>query len=156
MAWSHWADDGYNLERQRHSTKAGRDIFFYDQNITGWWVSEVARQTQTLGHVLKHSLSVCQRLAASMPSPIPTCLSVPSSLAQFSLGFSMPFLEKGGSKQKSMALLQPGFCLPSRALSTDTGWSWKREKEGWSLSTAVQERCQSPILPLFPWFSSFS
>lgn len=96
--------------------------------------------------------------AASMPSPIPICLSVPSCLAQFSPGFGKPFLEKRGTKQKPMALLQPAFCLPSRALSRDRGcsWSWKRGKEDCSLNTAFQERCQGPILPLFPWFSSFS
>lgn len=79
------------------------------------------RQTQTLGHVLKHSLPVCQRLAASVPSPIPACLSVPSSLAQFSPGFGVPFLEKTGSKQKPVALLQPGFFLPSVPVSVPSG-----------------------------------
>lgn len=76
-------------------------------------MSEVARQTQTLRHVLEHSLPVCQRLAASIPSPIPAFLSVPSSLAQFPPAFGVPFLEKTRSKQKPVALLQPGFCLPS-------------------------------------------
>lgn len=77
----------------------------------------MVRQTQTLWHVLKHSLPVCQRLAASTPSPIPACLSVPSSLAQFSPGFGMPFLEKTGSKQKSVVLLQPSICLSSVSVS---------------------------------------
>lgn len=77
----------------------------------------MARQTQTLWHVLKRSLPVCQRLAASTPSPIPACLSVPSSLAQFSPGFGVPFLEKTRSKQKPVVLLQPGIYLPSVPLS---------------------------------------
>lgn len=105
-----------------------------------------------------------QRLAVSMPSPISVCLSVPSSLAQFSPGFGVPFLEKTGSKQKPVALLQSGFCLPSvpvcslsRAPSGDTGCScsWKRGKEDCSLSTAFQKRGQGLILPLFPWVPSF-
>lgn len=60
---------------------------------------------------------MCQRLAASMPSPIPACLSVPSSWAQFSPGFGVPFLEKTGSQQKPVALLQPGFSLSSVPVS---------------------------------------
>lgn len=103
---------GYNLQKQRHSTKAGGDIFFYYQNITGWWVSEVARQTQTLGHVLKHYLPCARGWQPACPLPSPLAFQFPPAWLSFPLALACPFWRRedqnsAGAKEAERSHDQP-------------------------------------------------
>lgn len=104
----------------------------------------VVRQPQTLGLVLKHATLCTPKTGCQHTLSEPTCLSVPTSLAGFSLCFGMSFLQRKKSKQKpapTWFLL----VLCSHLCSLATGRLWVEQ-------CTFQERVQVFVLSCISWF----